>query len=81
MMTLRVVEPTFAGNDSFVQVGRRKYGLPPGTQINEPHKGKLVYVLLHDGSVHALTPKGEIPLPEDLARLIAAKVFGEPGHA
>ena len=80
MMTLKATEPTFGGSDTFLKLGARRYGFPPGTLLSEPHRGRLAYVKLFDNSIHCLTPAGEVELPEALRTLIAQSVFGEPGH-
>ena len=76
-MTLRATPPSFGGNDSYLELGRGRFGLPPGTMVREAHPGKLAYVRLRDGSVHAFVPQGEIPLPDALAALIGQQVFGQ----
>lgn len=52
-MTLQAVPPTFGGNASHIEMGRARYGLPPGTltrRIHGDHKrAEAVYVLLSDG--------------------------------
>lgn len=72
---LRVGEPSFGGNAARLRLGRRTFGLPPGTRTHVVKRGQLAYVLLHGREIHALTPAGEVSIPVPLSDLILAKYF------
>ena len=73
------VPVTFGGNASHVQIGRSRYGLPPGwisRRLHGNHKrAEGVYVLEPGGSLHLLTEAGEIPIPARLVGPLVRRYF------
>ncbi len=78
-MSAHAVPVTFGGNASHVQIGRSKYGLPPGWISRRVHgdrvRAEAVYVLEPGGSLHLLTEAGEIPIPARLVDALVRRYF------
>lgn len=82
-MSLQAVPPTFGGNASHIMIGRSRYGLPPDTAVRRIHGGRkhaeMVYAVLADGTLHALTERGEVRIPPRLVEPLIRRYF--PGLA
>lgn len=56
-------KPTTTG-DVRVRVGKKRYGVPGGSQARVVKEGRLAWVLVPDGGIHALTNAGQVaPIP------------------
>jgi len=75
-MTLEVTDAALTGNQP-VTVGKKVHLLPQRARVAHVKNGprQLAYVL-HESRVHCLINSGEIPVPDELQRLVKAKVFG-----
>ncbi len=80
-MTLQAAAPTFGGNSAHIEIGRSRYGIPPGwisRRLHGDHKrAEAVYVLEPGGSLHLLTEAGEIPIPARLVGPLVRRYFPE----
>lgn len=78
-MTAQAVPPTFGGNAVHIMIGSTRYGLPPRCATRRIHgdrkHAELVYVLEHDDTLHALTERGEVPIPPRLVPSLLARYF------
>ena len=75
-MPLEVADSSLTGNQP-VTVGKNVHLIPQGARVAHVKNGsrQLAYVL-HDNRVHCLINSGEIEVPDELQRLVKAKVFG-----
>ena len=74
-MGLRVGAPSFAGTLP-LQVGRKRFAIPPGSRVAHAQGKRLAYVVTPDKALHAFTASGEVyGIPEPLAELIRARYF------
>jgi len=78
-MSALVVPVTFAGNASYIHIGRSRYGVPPGWTTRRIHgsdkRAEAVYLREPDGSLHLLTEAGEVPIPEQLVGALTRRYF------
>lgn len=78
-MSARAAPVTFGGNAAHVEIGRSRYGVPPGwisRRIHGDHKrAEAVYVLEPGGGLHLLTEAGEIPIPARLVDALVRRYF------
>lgn len=80
-MSLRIGAPSFAGTLP-LQVGRKRYAIPPGSRVAHAQGKRLAYVVTPDRALHAFTASGEVyGIPEPLAELIRAQYFTPPSES
>lgn len=77
-MSLRVGAPSFAGTLP-LQVGKRRFGIPPGSRVAHVQGHRIAYVVTPDRQLHAFTSSGEVyGIPEPLAALVRSRYFSAP---
>jgi len=77
-MGLRVGPPSFAGTLP-LQVGRNRYGIPPGSRVAHAQGKRLAYVVTPDLALHVFMASGEVfGIPEPLAELVRRRYFAPP---
>lgn len=76
---MRLVSPTFAGRADEIRIAATRFGLPPGSRVSRSRGGAFAWVLLRDGTLHALVAGGEVvTIPTPLADLVRATHFAKP---